>query len=55
MTPELIHYCMAEDVFERRSIVLAEAYEKHPKRFKSRMPEPPALPEAVWINKPIFN
>jgi putative transposase len=55
MTPESVHYCMAEDVFRQRSIVLAEAYEKHPKRFKGRMPKPPALPEAVWINKPIFN
>jgi putative transposase len=55
MTPEWVHYGMAEDVFGRRSTVLAKAYEKHPKRFKGKMPKPPALPEAVWINKPIFN
>jgi putative transposase len=55
MTPEWVHYGMAEDVFGCRSTVLAEAYEKHPKRFKGKMPKPPALPEAVWINKPIFN
>jgi hypothetical protein len=46
---------MAEDVFGRRSTVLAEAYEKHPKRFKGKMPKPPALPEVVWINKRIFD
>ena len=55
MIPEWVHYGMAEDVFGRRSTVLAEAYEKHPKRFKGKMPKPPALPEAVWINKPIFD
>ncbi len=55
MTPESVHYRIAENVFERRSIVLAEAYAKHPKRFKGRMPKPPALPEAAWINKPIFD
>ena len=55
MTPESVHYCMAEGVFRQHSIVLAEAYEKHPKRFKGRIPKPPALPEAAWINKPIFD
>jgi putative transposase len=55
MTPESLHYGMAEDVLTRRRIVLAEAYEKHPNRFKGKMPKPPALPEAVWINKPIFD
>jgi hypothetical protein len=33
MTSEWVHYGMAENVFGRRSTVLAEAYEKHPKRF----------------------
>jgi len=55
MTPESLHYGMAEEVLTRRTIVLAEAYEKHPNRFKGNMPNPPALPEAVWINKPIFD
>ena len=54
MAPEWVHYGMAEDVFGHRSTVLAEAYEKHPKRFKGKMPKPLALPQAVWINKPIF-
>jgi len=55
MTPESLHYGLAEDIIRARSTVLAEAYEKHPSRFKGRMPKPPALPQAVWINKPIFD
>jgi transposase InsO family protein len=55
MPPEKVHYGLAERIFASRSTVLAEAYEKHPNRFKGRMPKPPALPQAVWINKPIFD
>jgi putative transposase len=55
MTPESVHYGRAEEIFAGRCVVLAEAYEKHPNRFKGKMPKPPALPQAVWINKPIFN
>jgi putative transposase len=55
MTPESLRYGMAEEVLTRRTIVLAEAYEKHPNRFKSKMPKPSPLPEAVWVNKRIFD
>ena len=55
MTPESVHYGQAEGIYTARSTVLAKAYEKHPKRFKGRMPKPPSLPQAVWINKPIFD
>jgi putative transposase len=55
MTPESVHYGRAESIFTARSEVLAEAFKKHPNRFKGNMPKPPALPQAVWINKPIFN
>ena len=55
MTPESVHYGRAEGIFTARSTVLAKAYEKHPNRFKGSMPKPPALPQAVWINKPIFD
>jgi len=55
MTPESVHYGWAEDIFAARSVVLAEAFGNHPNRFKGKMPKPPALPQAVWINKPIFN
>ena len=55
MTPESVHYGWAEHIIAGRSSVLAQAYEKHPNRFKGNLPKPPALPQAVWINKPIFN
>ena len=55
MPPESLHHGLAEDIIKARSTVLAEAYEKHPSRFKGRMPNLPALPQAVWINKPIFD
>lgn len=55
MTPESVHYGLAENIITARSTVLAEAYEKHPNRFKGTMPKPPALPQAAWINKPIFD
>ena len=52
MTPESVHYGLAEGIFTTRSTVLAEAYEKHPNRFKGKLPQPPELPKAVWINRP---
>jgi putative transposase len=55
MTPQSVHYGLAEGIITARSTVLAEAYEKHPNRFKGKMPKPLALPHAVWINKPIFD
>jgi putative transposase len=55
MIPESVHYGWAEGIFTARSAVLAEAYARHPNRFKGRIPKPPDLPESVWINKPIFN
>ena len=55
MTPESVHYGKAENVYTARSTVLAEVYEKHPNRFKGKIPKPPALPQAAWINKPIFD
>ena len=55
MTPESVHYGREEGIFIARSVVLADAYEKHPNRFKGKMPRPPVLPQAVWISKTIFN
>jgi putative transposase len=52
MTPEQVHYGKAQDVFDFRSQVLVEAFEKNPLRFKGNLPKPIALPEAAWINKP---
>ena len=32
--------------------LLRLAYAAHPERFVKGLPEPPALPDAVWINPP---
>ena len=52
LTPEDVHYGRASRILEDRKDVLRVAYEKHPERFKGRIPIPAPLPDAVWINKP---
>lgn len=52
MTPESVHYGFAERIIENRSLVLQAAFEENPQRFKGKIPQPPELPKAVWINKP---
>ena len=34
-------------------MVLEGAYAAHPERFVGKPPQPPRLPEQVWINKPV--
>jgi putative transposase len=52
LTPEQVHYGLANEVIGRREVVLAAAFEKNPSRFKHKIPAPAKLPEAVWINPP---
>jgi putative transposase len=52
MTPEQVHYGLADEVNKNRAAVLASAYEKNPKRFKYKLPVPKKLPKEVWINPP---
>lgn len=52
MTPEMVHYRQAVQVWQRRKQVLLTAATEHPERFVGKTPIPPALPMAVWINKP---
>lgn len=52
VTPEQLHYGLAQDVYDQRCIILKNAFEKNPERFRGKIPQPPALPEAAWINKP---
>jgi putative transposase len=52
VTPEQLHYGLAQDVYDQRCIILKNAFEKNPERFRGKRPQPPALPEAAWINKP---
>ncbi len=51
MTPEQVHYGKAQDIFDFRSQVLVEAFQKNPLRFKGKLPKPIALPGAARINK----
>jgi hypothetical protein len=39
-------------VWEQRKQVLLAAAHAHPERFVRKLPRPPDLPTAVWINKP---
>jgi putative transposase len=52
MTPEQVHYGMAEKIQEQRATVLENAFKEHENRFRGKMPKPFPLPEAAWINKP---
>jgi putative transposase len=54
LTPGDVHYGRASGIIADRKNVLLAAYEKHPERFKGRIPKPASLPEAVWINKPLL-
>lgn len=51
-TPEDVHYGRAQQRVDQRAAVLAAAQLAHPERFVRGAPKPPALPTAVWINKP---
>jgi putative transposase len=52
MTPEAVHYGHAEQIQAQRQETLLQAYAAHPERFVKKLPEPPALPSAAWINPP---
>jgi len=52
MTPQVVHYGLAQQVFKAREKVLLTAYETHPERFVRKAPAPLALPQAAWINPP---
>ena len=52
VTPESLHTGKAYETREKRCRTLNKAYLKHPERFVKCRPQPPAIPEAAWINKP---
>jgi putative transposase len=52
LTPESVHYGQSETILGARKNVLLAAYEAHPERFVRKIPTPPRLPEAAWINPP---
>jgi putative transposase len=47
-----VHYGTAQAVRDKRCAVLAAAHTAHPARFVRKLPEPPKLPTASWINPP---
>jgi putative transposase len=53
LTPADVHLGRAEQITLARGAVLDAAFAAHPERFVGKPPQPPRLPEAVWINKPI--
>ena len=55
LTPAMVHYGQVDLVRTARRQILTAAYAAHPERFVRRPPEPPAVPNAVWINPPAFN
>ncbi len=52
LTPWDVHYGQAEQRFTAREAALRKAFEATPERFVRGVPTPPALPTAVWINRP---
>jgi putative transposase len=52
MTPAAVHSGQAAHLWQNRQAVLQHAYAAHPERFVKGLPQPPALPTAVWINPP---
>jgi len=51
-TPFAVHVGQAQEQRKQRAVVLRRAFENNPGRFVRGVPQPPALPEQVWMNKP---
>lgn len=52
LPPADVHYGRSQALLEQRGEVLAEAFARHPSRFKGRAPNPGGVPSAVGINMP---
>ena len=52
LTPVSVHYGQADEILEKRQVVLDAAYASSPERFVNKVPSPPDVPSAVWINPP---
>jgi putative transposase len=53
LTPADVHHGRVEERHAHRRAVLHAAYQAHPERFVHGKPEPLALPEAAYINRPM--
>lgn len=52
LTPRDVHYGLAAERLAARAASLARAFVEHPERFPRGLPQPGALPQEVWINRP---
>ncbi len=52
LTPEVVHFDLADEVLAARQRVLDDAYAAHPERFPAGPPTAKPLPPAVYINPP---
>ncbi len=52
MTPAAVHHGQAPALHAARARVLEAAFARNPERFVRKLPVPPELPTAAWINKP---
>ena len=52
LTPFDVHHGLAETRLAEREAALRKAFAATPERFVRGVPSPPALPQAVWINRP---
>jgi putative transposase len=50
-TPASVHFGTAPAIRAQRADTLDAAYQRNPERFR-RPPQPPKLPDSVWINRP---
>ena len=55
MTPYAVHHGLAPQITAARQGTLLAAYERHPERFVRKVPQPPIVPAAAWINPPPRN
>lgn len=53
MTPAAVHHGQAARITAARTLTLGAAFALHPHRFKGRLPQPPHVPDTVYINPPL--
>jgi len=52
LTPDQVHFGQAETIYAERQATLNAAFLSTPERFVRKLPKPPQIPTAVWINPP---
>ncbi len=52
LIPADVHHGLAAQRVAARATVLVKAHAAHPERFPGGLPQPPAPPVEVWINRP---